>query len=211
MRGADKRPPMTHRSRQILVIIVTAARLPLAAAAAALLAFAGAGSAAAWAALGLLLAVEVSDAMDGVLARRLAVAGRFGELFDPYCDSIARLVTYSGLAWAGLCPWWLVLVMAVRDVSVAYIRIMCVISGRQVAARLSGKLKAVVQGLGAVVLAAMLAAAAPAAPLRSAVAWGVSAVTAWSLVDYFAAALRQKTASPPSNGHGRKAQAPRNA
>jgi len=192
---------MTRRSQQGLVIFVTASRVPLAAAAAAIVAFASARSPGAWAALALLLAVEATDALDGVLARHFGVAGRFGELFDPYCDSVARLVTYFGLASAGLCPWWLVLVMALRDVSVAYIRIMCAVAGRAAAARLSGKLKAIVQGAGAIALAASLAIApaaeTPLPVLRSAVAWAVAAVTVWSLADYFAAAVRpQKTARP---------------
>ena len=206
---------MTLSARQLAVIFVTAARVPLAAAACALLAGGRTSGPQPWAALGLLLAIEATDALDGFLARRLGVAGRFGELFDPYCDSIARLVTYFGLAWAGLCPWWLVLVMAVRDVSVAYIRIACVISGRRVSSRLSGKLKAVVQGAGGVALAGALAAAGGGwsgqSILRSAVAWGVAGVTAWSLVDYFLAALSRKNTPRPANNPAGEAQLLRNA
>jgi CDP-diacylglycerol--glycerol-3-phosphate 3-phosphatidyltransferase len=183
--------------RRAAVIAFTAARIPLAAAAAVLLAHAAAASPAAWAALLLILAAETTDMLDGLLARRLGVAGRFGELFDPYCDSVSRLVAYSGLAWAGLCPWWVVLVMAVRDVSVSYVRILCMHQGRQVAARASGKLKAIVQGAAAVGLALTLAVGAWARAdgiesVRLAVAWLVATVTAWSAGDYFAAAVRRR-------------------
>jgi len=185
--------------RRLIVIFVTFARLPLAAAAAALVFLAAPGGAAAWIALGLLVAMELTDLLDGVLARRLGVAGLFGELFDPYCDSVARLVTYFGLASAALCPWWLVLVMALRDISVAYARIVSTIRGGKVSSRLSGKLKAVVQGAGAIALVGLLATA-PQAAWRAAVgpvvAWAVAAVTAWSGIDYFLAAVARKKTSP---------------
>ncbi|MHC4983425.1 MAG: CDP-alcohol phosphatidyltransferase family protein [Planctomycetota bacterium] len=190
---------MTLGRRRLVVILVTVSRLPLAAAAAGFLLVAGPGSTKAWAALGLLLAAEITDLLDGGLARRLGVAGRFGALFDPYCDSITRLIAYFGLASAGLCAWWLLLLMAVRDVSVAYIRIMSIISGRAVAARLSGKMKALVQGLGGLTLASTLAIARLVSSdlhvLRLAVGWAVAAVTVWSLVDYFVAAVAPK--KPP--------------
>jgi CDP-diacylglycerol--glycerol-3-phosphate 3-phosphatidyltransferase len=196
-RAAPAAGDAARRARRAAVIAVTAARIPLAAAAAVLLAHAAAASPAAWAALLLLLAAETTDMLDGLLARRLGVAGRFGELFDPYCDSVSRLVAYSGLAWGGLCPWWVVLVMAVRDVSVSYVRILCVHQGRQVSARPSGKLKAVVQGAAAVGLALTLAVGAWARAdgiesVRLAVAWLVAGVTAWSAGDYFAAAVRRR-------------------
>ena len=193
---------MNPRARQIPVIVVTASRVPLAAAAAVLLVRGRMSGLEPWVVLCLLALIEATDVFDGILARRLGVAGLFGELFDPYCDSIARLLTYFGLASAGLCPWWLVLLMAVRDVSVAYVRITLILSGRKAAARFSGKLKAIAQGAGGIALAAVFAIG-PLAPrlelrrLSPIIAWLVAAATAWSLVDYSVAALRGKKTPPP--------------
>ncbi|MBS3735254.1 MAG: CDP-alcohol phosphatidyltransferase family protein [Phycisphaerae bacterium] len=189
---------MSRRMRQAWVVGVTVIRIPLAAAAAGLLATADVGAPAAWVAVALLLAVEVSDLTDGMLARRWGVTSRFGELLDPYCDSIARLATYAGLAAAAISPWWLLLVLAVRDVSVAYVRILCILSGRQVAARATGKLKAVIQGGAAIMLAGTLALAPLAdwthvAALRFVLVALVATVTLASLVDYFLAAIRKTT------------------
>lgn len=191
---------MTRKHRQAVVIAVTVVRVPLAAVAAGLLHVAGAGSAAAWAVVGLLLAVEITDMSDGILARRWGVVSRFGELLDPYCDSVSRLITYFGLAAGGLAPWWLLLVMALRDVSVSYIRIKCILDGRKVAARLSGKLKAIVQGTAASVLVLSLAVRPLAESehvglLRGAAVGLVAAVTCWSLLDYFVAAVRPRPAA----------------
>jgi len=188
---------MRPTRRQLAVIAVTAVRVPLAAGAAALLVIAAPGGLAAWAAVALLLAVEASDLLDGFLARRFGVVSRLGELLDPYCDSVSRLIVYFGLAAAGVSPWGLLLVLALRDVSVAYVRIVCVTTGRRVAARASGKLKAIIQGTAAVLLAASLAVPALASATwigdaRLAVVWLVGAVTLWSLVDYFIAAVRPR-------------------
>lgn len=189
----------------MLVQIVTVARVPMAAAAAILLTISAAASPAAWAVVVLLLLCEVTDMADGLLARRLNMASRFGALFDPYCDSVSRLVIFFGLASSGLVPLWLFLLMALRDISVAYIRIMFILSGRKASARISGKAKAWAQGLGAILLAVLWATAAlgadPAA-FDLGAHWApttitllIAAVTLWSLLDYFGATQRKPGAA----------------
>ncbi|NIA20811.1 MAG: hypothetical protein GWP05_02315 [Anaerolineaceae bacterium] len=194
----------------MLVQYITVARVPLAAAAAILLYFdfAGPRTPAAYVVVGLLVVCELTDLFDGLLARHLNVSSRFGSLFDPYCDSVSRIVIFFGLAAAGICPFWLFLLLALRDISVAYIRIMCILSDRPVSARLSGKTKALVQGLGAILLAAIFAFVElpdgamrllnfdvpPVAWILKAAILMIAGVTLWSLVDYFAAA---RVASPP--------------
>jgi CDP-diacylglycerol--glycerol-3-phosphate 3-phosphatidyltransferase len=183
---------MAANGRYFIVQALTGVRVALAAGAAALLTVCPLASAGAWVAVAMLTAVELTDFFDGRLARRFGVGSRFGELFDPYCDSISRLIVFYGLARADLVPLWLLLLLALRDVTVAYIRIMCLHRGRKVAARASGKIKAVVQGGGAIVLAVMFAW--PVLPLvagealRHAAVVCIAAVTAWSAVDYFVAA-----------------------
>lgn len=97
----------------------------------------------------LLTLIEVSDGLDGHLARTWKVGSEWGAMLDPYSDSVSRLIVYFGLGQAGLLHPALVLVMALRDVSVSYCRILLTKSGQSVAAMLSGKIKAVVQGVGA--------------------------------------------------------------
>ncbi|MBN2584823.1 MAG: CDP-alcohol phosphatidyltransferase family protein [Planctomycetes bacterium] len=195
---------MSTKARYLLVQYVTVARVPLAAAAAVLLqpGIASPRSATATVVVALLVISELTDIFDGLLARRLNVSSRFGSLFDPYCDSASRLIIFFGLASAAICPLWLLLLLALRDVSVAYIRIMCVLGNKPVAARLSGKTKAWVQGLGAILLAAIFAWAEPEPGMMRLlnfdvppIGWALKAiilmiagVTLWSLLDYFAAA-----------------------
>jgi len=187
---------MAWRAKYLLVQGLTAVRVPLAGGVVAALATASAGSVGAWVTVGLLGLIELTDLLDGMLARRFGVAGRFGELFDPYCDSVSRLIVFFALASAHLAPLWLVGVLAIRDVSVAYVRILCMHTGRKVAARFSGKLKAVVQGGGAIALAMTLAipslAGADGGFIGPTVIAAVAAVTAWSAADYLVGALKPR-------------------
>ena len=137
-----------------------------------------------WTALALMLLSEFSDIADGLVARRFGVQSAFGAVFDPYCDSISRLIIFFGLVGAGLMPGWLVLVMAVRDVSVAYIRLGRERAGLDCSARISGKLKAFVQGGAAVLLVGFSAADLTLPWFQPLALWTVLTVTVWSLADY---------------------------
>lgn len=57
----------------------------------------------------------VSDALDGFLAKRLDVKSRLGAVLDPAADKLLLVSTYVMLAILGHIPFWLVLVVAFRD------------------------------------------------------------------------------------------------
>lgn len=143
----------------------------------------------------LLTFIEVSDGLDGYLARKWNVGSEWGAMLDPYSDSVARLIVYFGLGQAGLVHPALLLVMAFRDVTVAYCRILLTQSGRSVAAMLSGKIKAVVQAVGA--YAAILSAYLPLVlktgnPVQVSslvITVLVGGVTLWSIGQYASGAL----------------------
>jgi CDP-diacylglycerol--glycerol-3-phosphate 3-phosphatidyltransferase len=132
-----------------IVWTLTIARAPLSVAFAAVLLSAGRAPAALWVGFGLLVLAELSDLLDGFLARRLGVASEWGAMLDPYADSVARVTVYWALAVAGLAMALTPLVMALRDVTVAYCRVVLIQRKRSVSANLSGKVKAVVQCFGA--------------------------------------------------------------
>lgn len=143
----------------------------------------------------LLTCIEISDGLDGHLARTWNVRSEWGAMLDPYSDSVSRLIVYFGLGQAALVHPALILVMALRDVSVSYCRILLTKSGRSVAAMLSGKIKAVVQAVGA--YAALLSVYLPLlttqenapAIARWTITLVVGAVTAWSVGQYAQSAL----------------------
>jgi cardiolipin synthase (CMP-forming) len=67
-------------------------------------------------AFGLLAFAGATDWIDGYLARKLHQTSRFGEVLDPLADRLYIAATIIGLAVREFIPWWLVLLVASRDV-----------------------------------------------------------------------------------------------
>ncbi|ADG74787.1 CDP-alcohol phosphatidyltransferase [Cellulomonas flavigena DSM 20109] len=82
----------------------------------------------AWA-LAVLLLAGASDWLDGVLARRMHQVTRLGQMLDPAADRLFILVTLVGLAWRGVVPVWLVVVLVLRDVVLAVLLVALARSG----------------------------------------------------------------------------------
>jgi len=140
-------------------------------------------------AVGLLILCELTDAFDGMLARRIGAVSDFGKIFDPFSDSIYRLTAFLTLLLAGVFPWWAFLALLFRDVAVAYVRVFEATHGNVRAARTSGKIKAIVQGGGLIILTiTAIYGGLWNWELVNAVQWltiiAVVGVTLWSLIDY---------------------------
>jgi len=157
------------------------------------------------ASLVLIVAIEVSDMLDGALARKINSTSQFGKVFDPYADSISRLIVYWSLAVLGRCLSFVPLVMAIRDVTVAYSRMVMMRRRMDVSARYTGKLKAVVQGVCALLLMAGPLYWSPqyARAVIITLSSAVMLVTVASMIDYGMAALKA------SRAPGRPATPPR--
>jgi CDP-diacylglycerol--glycerol-3-phosphate 3-phosphatidyltransferase len=177
---------MTKASRDFLLVqSITLARIPLGVAIAAILAAFEPGRRVALACAALLLAMELTDLLDGFLARRLGVVSEWGALLDPYADSVSRVVVFWALARANLAMAAVPLVMACRDVTVANCRVVWTRLGASCSARWSGKAKAVTQGVGAfvLILRPFLETRAGAEAARAA-SWCILVATVGSGLDY---------------------------
>ena len=81
-----------------------------------------------------------SDWLDGVLARRLGQVSRLGQVLDPAADRLFILVTIVTLAWRGVVPWWLVVVLVLRDVLLGVVQLVVARTGhRPLPVHLAGK------------------------------------------------------------------------
>lgn len=98
--------------------------------------------------------MEATDLLDGYLARTKKETTDFGKLFDPMADSIARFSIFLCLLWGGYADLWVVALVFYRDFMVAYIRVAAARAGVVLAARVSGKMKAITQGI--VILAILI-------------------------------------------------------
>ncbi len=96
----------------------------------------------------LLTICELTDFVDGYLARLMHQVSEFGALLDPLCDSMVRFSIFLSLSQLNIIPAWTVYVFFYRDLSVAYLRILAMAKGVVFSARISGKIKAVAQGVG---------------------------------------------------------------
>ena len=175
----------TKKFRFFLVFLLTVSRGPLAVSFAVLFLTVGPGPARIVLGLFLLAAMELTDLLDGFVARRFGVVTEWGAALDPYMDSFSRLTVYWTLACAGLILPLVPLVMAVRDVTVAYCRIFLARAGHTVAANWSGKVKALVQGVTAMVIVGEpVCRPLLGSRLTSLGAWVVIVVTLASAAEY---------------------------
>lgn len=146
-------------------------------------------------ALALMIVAELTDFLDGFVARATGAVTDAGKILDPMADSMYRLIIFAAFVQNGWMPAWMMAVFVVRDVAVAYCRIIAMKSGLPVAARASGKIKAVAQGAAQLFVVAVAAFQLDALrPFATPALYLAAAVTAYSLVDYATAMLGAKRA-----------------
>jgi cardiolipin synthase (CMP-forming) len=61
----------------------------------------------------------VLDTLDGYVARRFNQVSKLGSALDPATDRLTVIVVVITLAVVGIIPWWLLAMVAVRDVLLA--------------------------------------------------------------------------------------------
>lgn len=91
------------------------------------------------------IAGAVTDFFDGHLARRYNVVSDFGKLMDPLADKILVSAAFVYLTWAGLCPFWVTILIIFREFLVTGLRQLAVSKGYVMAADRWGKWKTAVQ------------------------------------------------------------------
>jgi cardiolipin synthase len=67
-------------------------------------------------ALLVLVVSGVTDYLDGKLARRLNQTSKIGAILDPVADRLYILAVVVGLALRDIIPWWLAVLLPLRDV-----------------------------------------------------------------------------------------------
>ena len=57
----------------------------------------------------------LSDGLDGLLAKHYGWTSQFGSIADPIADKLLMVSSYFFLCWQHLLPWWLFVVILLRD------------------------------------------------------------------------------------------------
>lgn len=96
---------------------------------------------------GVLFVLAIStDWVDGYLARKYDIVSDFGKLWDPIADKLLTGAGFVGLAILAEWPWWVVIVILIREWGITVHRFL-VASDHIVAAAWMGKLKTAFQGV----------------------------------------------------------------
>ncbi len=150
--------------------------------------------------------IELTDYLDGKIARSMKTITKFGKLVDPLADSISRLTIFIcfaayntqaasfispvwGILNIHLIPVWMVILLVFRDTIVSTLRTLAASHNIVIHARTSGKIKAVVQAIGifSILLLVIVSEFYPFVPINLIsyfVMLIVTIVTVWSGFDY---------------------------
>ncbi|MBL3698475.1 CDP-diacylglycerol--glycerol-3-phosphate 3-phosphatidyltransferase [Leucobacter luti] len=150
-----------------------------------------------WAAAAFFVIAIATDAWDGYLARSRGLVTDLGKLLDPIADKLLTGAALVGLSILGELPWWITIVVLIREVGITVHRLM-IVSDVVVAAAWMGKLKTVAQSvaitLALLPLADVLGAAAPIAIWANIITMTIAVVlTILSGIDYVLAYVRNRS------------------
>jgi len=133
-----------------------------------------------------------TDWIDGQLARKRHLVTSFGKLADPIADKALIGAALIGLSSLELLPWWVTVVVLVREVGVTVLRFWVIRHGVIPASR-GGKPQTLLQGIAIGLY--LLPLSGPLATLRAVVMAAAVVVTVVTGIDYVARALRLRRTS----------------
>lgn len=90
-------------------------------------------------------AAAITDAIDGKMARKNNQITNFGKLLDPIADKVLTTSALLAFMQMGLCNIWIVMIVLVREFTIASIRMISAADGVVIPANFWGKLKTVSQ------------------------------------------------------------------
>nr|ABP46460.1 CDP-diacylglycerol--glycerol-3-phosphate 3-phosphatidyltransferase [Mycolicibacterium gilvum PYR-GCK] len=133
------------------------------------------------------LVAVITDRLDGALARSYGMVTEFGTLADPIADKMLIGSALVGLSILGDLPWWVTVVILVREVAVTVLRLVVLRRGVIPASR-GGKIKTLVQAVAIGLFVMPLSGAWLTGAWVIMAAAGV--LTVLTGVDYFVSAVR---------------------
>ncbi|MFF0144839.1 CDP-diacylglycerol--glycerol-3-phosphate 3-phosphatidyltransferase [Amycolatopsis sulphurea] len=161
--------------------------------------FQGSGADTTWRAVatGLFAIASATDQVDGWVARRYGLITDFGKIADPIADKALIGAALIGLSALGELPWWVTLVIAVREIGVTLLRFWVIRHGVIPASR-GGKAKTMAQIVA--IVAYLLPLPAGVDPVRWTLMGLALALTVITGVDYLIRAIRLRAAGRRATG-----------
>jgi len=91
------------------------------------------------------IVATITDILDGFIARKFNVITNFGKIVDPIADKLLVFGFLTTLILLKVIPWWVLIPLVIREISVTGFRFYFLKKGKAVAAITSGKIKTAVQ------------------------------------------------------------------
>lgn len=98
-----------------------------------------------WWAFGTFVALMITDKLDGDIARAKNLVTNFGKIADPIADKALMITALVTLNIIGLVPWWITIVIVVRELGITLWRFFELKKGKVVPASKGGKIKTTLQ------------------------------------------------------------------
>ncbi len=85
---------------------------------------------------------EVTDFLDGRIARSRNLVSDVGKLMDPFSDVFLRITYFAFFLVEGLMPIWALIIILWRELGILFVRMLLIKEGEALAASKGGKSKA---------------------------------------------------------------------
>lgn len=99
-----------------------------------------------WVATAIFVVAIATDALDGRIARKYNLVTDFGKLWDAIADKALTGMAFVGLSILSELPWWITIIILVREWGITALRWVIIKYGVMAANR-GGKLKTVMQSV----------------------------------------------------------------
>jgi CDP-diacylglycerol--glycerol-3-phosphate 3-phosphatidyltransferase len=91
----------------------------------------------------LFCAIELTDLLDGRIARARHLVTDLGKVMDPFGDALSHLTYFVCFMMAGIMPSWVFLVIMYREFGISFVRMLMIREGQVMPANKWGKSKTV--------------------------------------------------------------------
>lgn len=98
----------------------------------------------------LFLAIEATDLLDGIIARKRNLVTDLGKVMDPFADTFARLTYFVCLMSVNIFPIIAFVLIFWRELAQSFVRSLLMREGKALPANIWGKSKAVLYAISAV-------------------------------------------------------------
>ncbi len=93
---------------------------------------------------------ELSDLLDGKIARKYNLVTDLGKVMDPFADTLSHLTFFVCFMYRGIMPVWAFIIIMWREFSILFMRMLMMRAGKAMPANIWGKSKTVLYAIASI-------------------------------------------------------------